>query len=291
MASFTIKPTGNGKTAVFGRGQNRVSSNSSPQSSRAPDLEINWGSYANQAAVQAASWANGQKTYANQGDADYEFWGDSTAGGLELFATTGPNGQTKVLRQNFAIGAVGFSSPGITIAYPTGYETEVWYEVFRRVSTTFDPDGSGVDNPDYKAIFLSTLDAGTSSGTINGRSSLKYGNNGDMNHLYYSVNSQPSDAVYTDCGYNINDNQWFRQRYHLKLNSSGGAIIAVEHWDLNGVPTFSQQTGSTPATAVASSYMLIGANRNKPALAEMYIDTERVSIWCGSGAGDPGWGF
>lgn len=258
----------------------------------APDLEINWGAYADQAAVTAAPWANAQKTYANQGDADYTFWGNSTTGGLELVAATGPNGHTKVLRQNFAIGSVGFSSPGITIAYPTGYETEIWYEVYRRVSTTFTPQGTGVDNPDYKAIFLSTQDGPGSTGAINGRASLKYGNNGAMNNLYYTMNSQPSDLVYNETSYDINDGNWFRQRYHMKIDAAGGAILAVEHWNLTGTPTFSQQVGwSSPANVVASAYMLLGANRNKPATQEMYIDTERIRIWTGSGAGDPGWGF
>lgn len=232
-----------------------------------PWLEEDFSGYANDAAVQAAAW------YA---DAPWQDTAWSPTDGMSLDTTEGYGTSDRCLKTSFPIGAYDTDGRTVNVALPSS-TTDYWSEFWVKVSTTFDSNGGGTGNPDYKFIFWA-LQPGDR------RNEIKIGNGGPMDELA-CVAEGWTDTLYITAANPLNSGVWHRYRAHNKVTGGAGAIFSIEFWDGTNAPVLLEQSGSMTPTSM--NYLILGINRNKVALVAMWIKWGKFTLY----NSDPGWGF
>lgn len=230
-------------------------------------LTEDFSSYATTAALRAASWVYAPDTT----------WG--TASGISLDTTEGYGTSDRCMKTSFAIGDAGQPGQTINMLLPTTTIAEYWSEFWVKVSTSFDSDGGGAGNPDYKFIFWGVSDPPV------GRNEIKIGNYGDMHNLDCRYNAGPDTLRITTTNV-INSGVWHRYRAHNKVTGGSGAIFSVEFWDGTNAAQLLEQTGFS-LSMTELSYIVLGANRNRTALVPMWIKWGKITLY----NANPGWGF
>lgn len=222
--------------------------------------------FANAAAIQSMSWYTG-------------IWQDTvwdTTDGMSLDTTEGYGTSDRCLKTNFPSGAYDTNGRTINMALPTT-TTDYWSEFWVKISTSFTSNGSNANNPDYKFIFWA-LQPG------DGRNEIKIGNGGPMNELACVAHAW-TDTLFITAANDLNSGIWHRYRVHNKVTGGANGIFSVEFWDGTNAAILLEQTPNIAKTSM--DYLIMGINRNKIALVDMWIKWGKVTLY----NSDPGWGF
>jgi hypothetical protein len=273
--SFTIKPTGTGKPAIFGRGGNVVRGNSSSNIVSFPDMVEDFSTYSN----TAEFLSDPRNIY----QASEEVLTNTNAT-IELDTSVGYAGRTKSMRQDFFDATAdvdrctnGPHSVRRVIEFP-GAVTQVWAEVYVRFSADFNMGGGDwgcVSAPEHKLIFFGVN--GTSRFNLmayNGQWTWGYPNSEDA---YISYASPTPSSLF--------DEEWHQFRFHLKLSSATDVADGIAKWWLDGNLRANLTNVVINKTDILNIFLGQTRNQGAPTNIEMWFGL--VNLYYGSN--DPGW--